>query len=174
MLVQPPNADAQHTDIPDGRSFLGVPRYYRHSLTVLQRAVRSWNAHNHKHPMTAAVAPSAFVSTSDRSLLAVQAVVAEFDRFLDAYDFNAVGWSRDHPMAAAAGRFLDKRNPNTDKNNPSGLAGVARRFVMFNGAVCEAQLRWLDGVLRGRCCGGKLRWCAGTCRYTSARHHCQG
>ncbi|BAD81400.1 hypothetical protein [Oryza sativa Japonica Group] len=110
----------------------------------------------------------------DRSLLAVQAVVAEFDRFLDAYDFNAVGWSRDHPMAAAAGRFLDKRNPNTDKNNPSGLAGVARRFVMFNGAVCEAQLRWLDGVLRGRCCGGKLRWCAGTCRYTSARHHCQG
>lgn len=69
---------------------------------------------------------------------------------------------------------MDKRNPNTDKNNPSGLAGVDRRFVMFNGAVCEAQLRWLDGVLRGRCCGGKLRWCAGTCRYTSARHHCQG
>lgn len=36
-------ADIQYADIPDGRSFLGVPRYYRHSLLVLQRAVQSWN-----------------------------------------------------------------------------------------------------------------------------------
>uniref|UniRef100_A0A0E0LXW8 Uncharacterized protein n=1 Tax=Oryza punctata TaxID=4537 RepID=A0A0E0LXW8_ORYPU len=225
MLVQPPNAvvvrataagkeplfsfgviaDVQYADIPDGRSFLGVPRYYRHSLTVLQRAVRSWNAHNHKHPGGGGVRFCVNFGDiidgfcpKDRSLAAVQAVVSEFNRFhgpayhmlgnhclynlprsklvsllrmptaasgrayydfspfpgyrfvvLDAYDFSAVGWPRDHPVAAAARRFLDKRNPNKDKNSPSGLAGVDRRFVMFNGAVGEAQLRWLDGVLRG-------------------------
>ncbi|KAK3132643.1 hypothetical protein QOZ80_6AG0525580 [Eleusine coracana subsp. coracana] len=36
-------ADVQYADIPDGRSFYGVPRYYRHSLAVLRRAVTSWN-----------------------------------------------------------------------------------------------------------------------------------
>eukprot|EP00249_Psilotum_nudum_P014462 c24837_g1_i1 orf=894-1856(+) len=37
--------DVQYADIPDGCSFLGVPRYYRHSLEVLKRAVISWNNH---------------------------------------------------------------------------------------------------------------------------------
>ncbi|GKV41961.1 hypothetical protein SLEP1_g49426 [Rubroshorea leprosula] len=41
-------SDVQHADIPDGRSFLGVPRFYRHSLLVLQRAVQNWN--NQKRP----------------------------------------------------------------------------------------------------------------------------
>lgn len=36
-------SDVQYADIPDGRSFLGVPRYYRHSFQVLQRAVHDWN-----------------------------------------------------------------------------------------------------------------------------------
>lgn len=36
--------DVQYADIPDGCSFQGVPRYYRHSLEALQRAVRSWGA----------------------------------------------------------------------------------------------------------------------------------
>lgn len=35
--------DVQYADIPDGHSFLGVPRYYRHSILALQRAVRRWN-----------------------------------------------------------------------------------------------------------------------------------
>ncbi|KAF5182861.1 Manganese-dependent ADP-ribose/CDP-alcohol diphosphatase [Thalictrum thalictroides] len=38
-------SDVQYADIPDGRSFLGVPRYYRHSIQVLQRAVKGWNDH---------------------------------------------------------------------------------------------------------------------------------
>ncbi|PIA51631.1 hypothetical protein AQUCO_01100470v1 [Aquilegia coerulea] len=38
-------SDVQYADIPDGRSFLGVPRYYRHSIQVLQRAVNGWNDH---------------------------------------------------------------------------------------------------------------------------------
>ncbi|KAF0898385.1 hypothetical protein E2562_007227 [Oryza meyeriana var. granulata] len=159
-------ADVQYADIPDGRSFLGVPRYYRHSITVLQRAVRTWNAHNHvRFCVNFGDIVDGFCP-KDRSLPAVQAVVAEMPsssgrayydfspfpgyRFviLDAYDFSAVGWPRDHPVAAAARRFLEERNPNPDKNSPSGLAGVDRRFVMFNGAVGDAQLRWLDAVLR--------------------------
>ena len=32
-------SDVQHVDIPDGRSFIGVPRYYRHSILILQKAV---------------------------------------------------------------------------------------------------------------------------------------
>lgn len=35
--------DIQYADIDDGKSFLGVPRYYRHALEGLQRAVQSWN-----------------------------------------------------------------------------------------------------------------------------------
>ncbi|KAJ0790066.1 putative hydrolase [Helianthus annuus] len=37
--------DVQYADIPDGRSFLGVPRYYRNSILVLQKAVQNWNNH---------------------------------------------------------------------------------------------------------------------------------
>jgi manganese-dependent ADP-ribose/CDP-alcohol diphosphatase len=35
--------DIQYADIDDGRSFLGVPRYYRHALVGLRRAVEAWN-----------------------------------------------------------------------------------------------------------------------------------
>lgn len=190
-------ADVQYADIPDGRSFLGVPRYYRHSLAVLRRAVHRWNAHGGiKFLVNFGDIVDGFCPR-DRSLEAVRRVVREFDGFrggptyhmlgnhclynlprtelvselrmpassperayyefcpwpgyrlvvLDAYDFSAVGWPRAHPVAAAARRFLDRRNPNHDKNSPKGLEGTDRRFVMFNGGVGEAQLRWLDGVL---------------------------
>ncbi|KAJ6386922.1 hypothetical protein OIU78_016786 [Salix suchowensis] len=35
----------RYADIPDGHSFHGVPRYYRHSIHVLQRAIQEWNNH---------------------------------------------------------------------------------------------------------------------------------
>ncbi|KAJ7956156.1 Manganese-dependent ADP-ribose/CDP-alcohol diphosphatase [Quillaja saponaria] len=38
-------SDVQYADIPDARSFLGVPRYYQHSILVLERAVQRWNDH---------------------------------------------------------------------------------------------------------------------------------
>jgi manganese-dependent ADP-ribose/CDP-alcohol diphosphatase len=38
-------SDVQYADIPDGHSFIGVPRYYRRSIRVLQRAVKKWNNH---------------------------------------------------------------------------------------------------------------------------------
>jgi len=67
---------------------------------------------------------------------------------LDAYDFSCLGWPHDHPVTAAATKLLDEKNPNTDKNSPDGLVGVARRFVMFNGAVGKEQLSWLNDVLQ--------------------------
>ena len=192
-------ADVQYADIPDGRSFLGVPRYYRHSIAVLRRAVQRWNGEKSvRFCINFGDIVDGFCP-KDRSLAAVQAVVREFDGFrggpayhmlgnhclynlprselvsvlrmpssasagrayydfspwpgyrfvvLDAYDFSAVGWPRDHPVSLAARRFLEKRNPNHDKNSPAGLAGTDRRFVMFTGGVGGVQLRWLDGVLR--------------------------
>ncbi|CAO2200378.1 unnamed protein product [Urochloa humidicola] len=216
-------ADVQYADIPDGRSFLGVPRYYRHSLSVLRRAVQSWN--------TAAGDVRFCVNFGDivdgtcprdRSLSAVRAVAREFDAFrggpsyhmlgnhclynlpradlvselrmpssypgvayyhlspwpgyrfvvLDAYDFSAVGRPRDHPVAAAARAFLEARNPNADKNSPARLVGTDRRFVMFNGGVGGAQLRWLDGVLRGAAaCGEKAVVCSHLPMHPAAASH---
>jgi manganese-dependent ADP-ribose/CDP-alcohol diphosphatase len=59
---------------------------------------------------------------------------------LDAYDFSALGWPRDHPVTAAAMQLLENKNPNNDKNRGSGC-------VMFNGAVGKEQLSWLSDVL---------------------------
>ena len=36
--------DVQYADIPDGHSFGGVPRYYRHSLEALGRAIGRWDS----------------------------------------------------------------------------------------------------------------------------------
>lgn len=66
---------------------------------------------------------------------------------LDSYDISAIGRPQDHPNTSAAIKFLHAKNPNTDKNSPSGLVGVERRFVMFNGAFGKKQLIWLDGIL---------------------------
>ncbi|XAR67965.1 CDP-glycerol diphosphatase [Bertholletia excelsa] len=37
-------SDVQYANIPDGHSFMGVPRYYQHSILVLRRAVQKWNS----------------------------------------------------------------------------------------------------------------------------------
>uniref|UniRef100_A0A0E0LQ02 Manganese-dependent ADP-ribose/CDP-alcohol diphosphatase n=1 Tax=Oryza punctata TaxID=4537 RepID=A0A0E0LQ02_ORYPU len=189
-------ADVQYADIPDGRSFLGVPRYYRHSISVLQRAVSTWNKqHNIKFSINFGDIIDGYCP-KDKSLWAVQKVLDEFEKFdgptyhmfgnhclynlprgklvsllkmptdsdrayydfspcpeyrfvvLDAYDFSALGWPRDHPVTAEAFKFLEEKNPNSDKNSPDGLVGVDRRFVMFNGGVGKEQLSWLNDVLQ--------------------------
>ncbi|OMO87558.1 hypothetical protein COLO4_20637 [Corchorus olitorius] len=74
-------SDVQYADIPDGHSFLGVPRYYRHSMLVLQRAVQSWN--NHKK-LNFAINFGDIVDEhcpKDQSLHAVKKLVGEFDKF---------------------------------------------------------------------------------------------
>ncbi|TYI90359.1 hypothetical protein E1A91_D03G116200v1 [Gossypium mustelinum] len=189
--------DVQYADIPNGHSFLGVPRFYRHSMLVLQRAVKSWN--NNKN-LNFAIHFGDIVDgkcPKDQSLNAVKKVVDEFENFkgpvyhmignhclynlprdkllpllkipnldggrayyefspapgyrfvvLDGYDISAIGWPHDHPKTLEALKFLRERNPNSDKNSPNGLEGLDRRFLMFNGAVGEEQMEWLDCVLR--------------------------
>ncbi|PKA66170.1 Manganese-dependent ADP-ribose/CDP-alcohol diphosphatase [Apostasia shenzhenica] len=188
--------DVQYADIPDGRSFLGIPRYYRHSIQVLQRAVDSWNDHKMlKFSMNFGDIVDGFCPR-DKSLIAVQNVLVEFEKFngpmyhmignhclynlprnmlttllkipsfnggayyefspapeyrfvvLDAYDISAIGWPQDHPKTSAAVKFLQEKNPNTSKNSPVGLLGLDRRFLMFNGALGEEQIQWLDEVLK--------------------------
>ncbi|KAM7277496.1 hypothetical protein ACFE04_019362 [Oxalis oulophora] len=189
-------SDVQYADIPDGRSFLGVPRFYRHSILVLQRAVQNWNKHQkHKFVMNFGDIVDGFCP-KDQSLNAVQKVVHEFEKFngpvyhmignhclynlprdqllpllkipsnngcayydfsptpeyrfvvLDAYDISAIGWPQDHPKTLEALKILSEKNPNVDKNSPTGLLGLERRFLMFNGAVGKEQLEWLDGILQ--------------------------
>ncbi|EOY22272.1 hypothetical protein QUC31_007650 [Theobroma cacao] len=74
-------SDVQYADIPDGCSFIGVPRYYRHSILVLQRAVKSWN--NLKN-LNFAINFGDIVDgrcPKDQSVNAVNKVVGEFEKF---------------------------------------------------------------------------------------------
>lgn len=73
-------SDVQYADIPDGRSFLGVPRYYRHSLLVLQRAVQHWNEKEVKFVINFGDIIDGFCP-KDQSLSAVHKVVDEFTNF---------------------------------------------------------------------------------------------
>lgn len=189
-------SDVQYADIPDGRSFYGVPRYYRHSLLVLQRAVRKWNDYQ---GLKFVINFGDIVDgrcPKDQSFEAVEKVVNEFEKFngptyhmignhclynlsrdkllpllkipsidgcayydfspspgfrivvLDGYDISAIGWPEDHPKSLHALRFLEEKNPNTEKNSPDGLFRLDRRFLKYNGAVGMQQLEWLDAVLQ--------------------------
>ncbi|XP_022878451.1 manganese-dependent ADP-ribose/CDP-alcohol diphosphatase-like [Olea europaea var. sylvestris] len=188
-------SDVQYADIPDGHSYLGVPRYYRHSQLVLQRAVQKWNEQKLKFVINLGDIVDGFCP-KDQSLTAIEKIVNEFNIFngpvyhtignhclynlprekllpvlnilsrkglayydfspvpeyrlvvLDGYDISAIGWPKDHPNTLKALNILEERNPNTDKNNPNGLVGLERRFVMFNGAVGKEQMEWLDCVLQ--------------------------
>lgn len=74
-------SDVQYADIPDGRSFIGVPRFYRHSLLILQSAVQSWNNHQKlKFVMNFGDIVDGFCP-KDESLEAVKKVVNEFEKF---------------------------------------------------------------------------------------------
>ncbi|XVF11666.1 hypothetical protein REPUB_Repub08aG0046800 [Reevesia pubescens] len=74
-------SDVQYADIPDGQSFLRVPRYYRHSFLVLQSAVKSWN--NHKN-LNFSINFGDIVDgkcPKDQTLNAETKVVSEFENF---------------------------------------------------------------------------------------------
>ena len=73
-------SDVQYADIPDGRSFHGVPRYYRHSLLVLQRAVKKWNEEKLKFVINFGDSVDGFCP-KDQSLSAVTNIVGEYSRF---------------------------------------------------------------------------------------------
>ncbi|KAK3248280.1 hypothetical protein CYMTET_42249 [Cymbomonas tetramitiformis] len=66
---------------------------------------------------------------------------------LDTFDISKSGWPDGHPHHAEAVDILEKNNPNTDKNNPTGLVGVTRRFVAFSGGLGAQQMAWLEHQL---------------------------
>ncbi|XP_050225883.1 manganese-dependent ADP-ribose/CDP-alcohol diphosphatase [Mercurialis annua] len=189
-------SDVQYADIPDGYSFHGTPRFYRHSIQILQRAVEKWNSHG---KLKFVIDFGDIVDGKcprDNSLTAVKKVTGEYKKFngpvyhmignhclynlprekllpllhisnpnglayydfspspdyriviLDGYDISAIGWPESHPKTLQALEFLEKKNPNLEKNSPEGLVGLERRFLMYNGAVGEEQLEWLDGILQ--------------------------
>lgn len=73
--------DVQYADIPDGYSFAGVPRFYRHSLEVLGRAVSHWNR---KGNLIFAIHLGDIVDgfcPKPEALEAVTRVVGTFDKF---------------------------------------------------------------------------------------------
>lgn len=74
-------SDVQYADIPDGRSFLGVPRYYRHSLLVLQRAVQNWNDQKRLQFVINLGDIADGFCPKDQSLAVVKKVVDEFEIF---------------------------------------------------------------------------------------------
>ncbi|KAJ8772270.1 hypothetical protein K2173_027447 [Erythroxylum novogranatense] len=74
-------SDVQYADIPDGKSFLGIPRYYRHSFSVLQRAIETWNnQQKHIFVINFGDIVDGFCP-KDQSLNAVRKVVTEFEKF---------------------------------------------------------------------------------------------
>ncbi|KAI3454403.1 hypothetical protein Pfo_011066 [Paulownia fortunei] len=82
-------SDVQYADIPDGRSFLGVPRYYRHSLLVLQRAVRNWNERKPKFVINFGDIVDGFCPKV-QSLNAIKKIVNEFSIF-DGPVYHMIG-----------------------------------------------------------------------------------
>lgn len=66
---------------------------------------------------------------------------------LDCYDIAMLGRSPDSEAYQLSASILDK-NPNDDLNSPTGLEGLNRRFLKYNGGVGEEQLEWLRGQLQ--------------------------
>jgi manganese-dependent ADP-ribose/CDP-alcohol diphosphatase len=69
---------------------------------------------------------------------------------LDSYDISVV--DPIHPTGRLAARELLRANNPNDVDDPqadwkSGLTGVDRRFLPYNGALGAAQLRWLEAEL---------------------------
>ncbi|PPD84847.1 hypothetical protein GOBAR_DD18207 [Gossypium barbadense] len=73
--------DVQYADIPDGHTSLGVPRYYRHSILVLQRAVKNWNDHKNLNFVINFGDIIDGKCPKDQSLNAVKKVASEFENF---------------------------------------------------------------------------------------------
>jgi len=69
---------------------------------------------------------------------------------LDTYDVGILGYedNQEDSKFKAALSMLQEKNNNTDFNDHSGLEGLERRWVAYNGGVSEAQILWLEKVLK--------------------------
>ena len=66
---------------------------------------------------------------------------------LDCYEISLIGSETGTEEYHKAEKYLEI-NTNKDKNDPGGLSGLDRRFVKYNGAVSDNQLKWLDSCLK--------------------------
>ncbi|ONK80773.1 uncharacterized protein A4U43_C01F21570 [Asparagus officinalis] len=83
-------SDVQHAEIPDGLSFRGIPRYYQHSINVLQRAIASWNGHRElKFSLNFGDIVDGLCPKS-KSLQTVEKIVEEFQKF-DGPVYHMIG-----------------------------------------------------------------------------------
>ncbi|CAI7797042.1 unnamed protein product [Closterium sp. NIES-53] len=84
--------DVQYADINDGQSFLGIPRFYRHSLQVVKKAVEDWNQST--RPMAFAVHFGDIVDgfcPRDRSEEAVNTVLDAMAGFTAGPTYHMIG-----------------------------------------------------------------------------------
>jgi hypothetical protein len=74
---------------------------------------------------------------------------------LDAFEIGVVGWPEGHPNQISAWKLLDHHNHNDCRrkgvNWVSGMQGLQRRFLPYNGGVGPAQLEWLCEELDAAC-----------------------
>ena len=72
---------------------------------------------------------------------------------LDPFFISTLGWPDGHPNAAAAWKLLDAHNPTDCRRRgvdlSTGLRGLERRWMPYNGAHGTEQLAWLEAELRG-------------------------
>uniref|UniRef100_A0A7I4AXK9 Calcineurin-like phosphoesterase domain-containing protein n=1 Tax=Physcomitrium patens TaxID=3218 RepID=A0A7I4AXK9_PHYPA len=83
--------DIQYADIDNGRSFLGVPRYYRHALIGVQRAVQAWNK---KGDLSFAIHFGDLVDgfcPKEKSRTAFNTVLSELAKFQGGHVYHMIG-----------------------------------------------------------------------------------
>ncbi|KAM9296618.1 dual specificity mitogen-activated protein kinase kinase 4 [Gastrophryne carolinensis] len=72
-----------------------------------------------------------------------------FPRFrmllIDNYDFSVIGREASSQQHGKALKRLKHKNKNEDLNSPKGLN--ERQFVLFNGGIGSAQMKWINEVL---------------------------
>jgi hypothetical protein len=83
--------DVQYADIDDSQSFLGVPRFYRHSLESLHRAVDAWNR---RGGLAFAIHFGDIVDgkcPKDKTRIAFDSVLSEFKAFRGGPVYHMIG-----------------------------------------------------------------------------------
>ena len=70
---------------------------------------------------------------------------------MDSFAISTLGYPPDHPCNRAAWELLDANNPNDctrrDIDLSQGMTGVDSRWMPYNGAHGEEQLKWLETEL---------------------------
>ncbi|EFJ36568.1 hypothetical protein SELMODRAFT_78013 [Selaginella moellendorffii] len=84
--------DVQYADVPDGRSFHGVPRFYRGSLAALNEAIAIWN--DQGSDLSFVIQLGDLIDgrcPRDQAPAAAREIVAAFDRFRHGHVYHTIG-----------------------------------------------------------------------------------